>query len=516
MRVRDLIFAAAALLFIAALVVGVLAMRPHDPRVTRVSSQSRAAGVPVDGPGRQDFALTEVAVTELPPGFPPFVFVIEVTAPDGARATEVLEPAASGRVMLPPVPAGTDLAISVVAGGARYGYEWEETIGTASAKVRECGRAFVLVAIRTPAPRESPLRLFVGDPDGWPVGGARVTDAAGAWSVTTSAAGYCRGVSAAPAIRVEPPADRPDLAAFEGSPGRWEYLAEVVLRKKPVADVALPPAGDPSVPPEQGDLSVIPNDGRPFLQRITITPDRVIRSFPLGSYTVRWCAEGFWRDAELVVAAEGSRLLPARPAVRAVRVEVPGTWQGFQPTPSAALLLLERSRLSCVLPRSIVESGGFELSEGRGYTSRFVVADVDEDGTAVFSDVAPGDYEIVSMFQPYVVSGCIRIDGQSDVISVACGPRLRAAQIVGRVEGRSGARYDVQIRGRGRSFDKSRPVKCPGDYEFGDLPGGLYSVRAVADDAFQGRHIDDYSGFTPWRNVILEPGGRVTVDFHVE
>ena len=516
MRTQHVIVGAAAVLLIAAIVAGWRYLGPHDARIAAVSSRPRIDGAAAEGPGQQDFVLTEVAVTELPPGFSPFVFVADLKPPEGPAARELLEPAASGRAMLPPCPPGTELTVSVVVGGERYGFEREETIGTASATLRDAGRAFVLVPIRMPEPRDRPLRVLVGDTDGWPLGGARVSDAAGAWTVTTSPAGYARVSSPSAAVHVEPPADRPDLAPLDGSPGEWDSLAEFVLPKRPEVEVRIPAATDASVPPDGAEVLVAPTDGRPFFRRATLLSGRRILSLPLGTYTVSWCAEGTWRRTTLEVSSSGSQLLSAPPGVRATRVEIPGTWQGFRPSPSAMLVLLERSRLSCVLPRSIVESGGFELTEGRGYTSRFAVADVDDDGTAVFQDVAPGDWEVLAMFQPYFVSGCIRVDGSTEVMRVACSPRLRAGQIVGRVEGRTGARFDVQLRGRGRSYDVSRSLKCPGEYEFGDLPGGLYSVRAVAGDAFQMRRADDWTGFSPWRNVVLEPGGRVTVDFHVE
>jgi hypothetical protein len=517
LKVRAAIAGLAVVLLVAAIAVGWFATREHVASVAGVSSRPGSLRDDARAAAQQDFALPEVAVSELPYGAPPFAFVVQVTPPGGALRTEVLEPAASGRALLPPVAPGTELAVSVVAGGSRYGCAWEETIGAASARApARGGRFYVVVPVRKPAGPDTPRRLFVADSDGWPLAGARVTDDARAWSVTTTEGGYCNAGTAAARIHVEPPPDRPDLSAVDRKVARWEHVASISLGERITSDAKLPAATDASVPPGLARIDLQPADGRPFMRYVTVPADRVLPAVPLGNHAVRWYAEGAWRQATLEVTAAASRFLPSPVIARPTRIELPGTWQGFRPSLEAALVLLERSRSSCLLPRSILESGGFELTGGRGYTSRFVVADVEDDGTAVFEGVAPGDYEIVSRSDPYAVSFCVRVDGTSDVLRIEAVPRLRAAQIAGRIDGPSGARYHVEMRGLGREFDVSRPVTCPGDYEFGDLAEGLYSVRAVSSTAFGFSRPGDDSGITPWRNVVVEPGGRVTVDFHVE
>jgi hypothetical protein len=517
MNVRAAIAGLAVVLLVAAIAVGWFATREHVARVAGVSSRPGSGREDARAAAQQDFALPEVAVSELPYGAPPFAFVVLVTPEGGASRTDVLEPAASGRALLPPVAPGTELAVSVVAGGSRYGCAWEETIGAAGARApARGGRFYVVVPVRKPAGPVTPRRLYVADSDGWPLAGARVTDDARTWSVTTTEGGYCNAGTAAARIHVEPPPDRPDLAAVDRNVTRWEYVASASFEKCITSDVKLPPATDTSLPADFAQIDLRPADGRPFMRRVAVPVDRVLPAVPLGNYAVRWYAEGAWRQATLEVTAAASRFLPSPVIARPTRVELPGSWQGFTPSLEAVLVLLERSRCSCLLPRSILESGNFELTGGRGYTSRFVVADVEDDGTAVFEGVAPGDYEIVSRSDPYAVSFCVRVDGTSDVLRVDCAPRLRAAQIAGRIEGPSGASWYVQMRGLGREFDVSRSVKCPGDYEFGDLAEGLYSVRAVSSTAFGFSRPGDDSGITPWRNVVVEAGGRVTVDFHVE
>jgi hypothetical protein len=517
MSVRRTIAALAAALLVAAVVAGWYVARDHGASVSAVSSRAGPGGATGSAAGPQDFALPEVAVSELARDFPPFVFVVKVTPPGGAPATEILEPAASGRALLPPVEPGSELAVSVVAGGARYGFAWEETVGAGAARApAQGGRFYVVVPVRIPSAPSGPPRLFVVDGDEWPIAGAHAADAGRTWSATTSEAGCCSAGTAAERIRVEPPPERPDLGTFEGGAGRWDFVARVGLSGSATGDVQLPPATDATAPADFAEVELRPSDGRPFLRRVGVPPSRVLTGLPLGTYSARWCAGGVWREATLEVAALASRFVPSAATERATRVEVPGTWQGYGAGPAAMLLLLERSRTACVLPRSILESGNYEMTNGRGYTSRSFVADVQGDGTAVFEGVAPGDYEIVSSADPFAVSRCVRIDGRGDVARIGCTPRLRAAQIVGRVDGPSGARYDVQVRGLGRFYDVSRSLKCPGDYEFADLAEGLYSVRAIAADAFRGRRARDDSGITPWRNVVVEPGGRVTVDFKVD
>lgn len=517
MSVRVAIAGLAVALLVAAIVVGFLMTKEHVARVAGVSSRPGSGSEDARAAMQQDFALPEVAVSELPYGAPPFAFVVQVTPPGGVSRTEVLEPAASGRALMAPVAPGTELAVSVVAGGRRYGCAWEETVGTASGRApARGGRFYVVVPVQKPAGPVTPLRLMIADLDDWPVVGACVSDDARTWSVTTTEGGYCNAGTAAARIHVEPPPNRPDLAVLDRGMARWEYVAIARFERRNTSDVKLPPATDASLPADFAEIDLQPADGRPFMRRVAVPANRVLPAVPLGSYDVRWLAEGAWRRATLEVTAAASRFLPSEAIARPTRVELPGTWQGFRPTIEAALILLERSRCSCGLPRSILESGGFELTGGRGYTSRFMVADVDDDGTAVFEGVAPGDYEILSRADPYAVSFCVRVDGRSDVQRLDCAPRLRAAQIAGRIEGPSGARYHVQMRGLGREFDISRAVVCPGDYEFEDLAEGLYSVRAVSSSAFGFSRPEDDSGITPWRNVVVEPGGRVTVDFHVE
>lgn len=512
MGARRVIGWTAAALAVAA-GVSVWLTRPRALNVRAVDVRTtRSTGAAVD-PVPQDFALPEVAVSECDVSAVPGVFVVEVAPPGAApHTTYVLEASDEGRALVPPVPNGSRLEVAVVAGGLRFGYPDEEQLGTATAVAPAHGGRFAVIVnahlVARPRPRG---RLFVVDSMRWPVAGATVSSPSSAWSATTSASGWCVLPPGTSSFDVAPPTERPDLAPIRRDAVDPERPGYVELRSV-AADVTfpLPPL---FAPPAGAEVTLRCADGRPFIRRSTVSERRKIGSIPLGRYLADWTEDGVPKSGVLEVGSDGSSLVAADAGECRGVVELPGAWTSFEPAVGVGLALVERSRRSCLLPAPVADSMSFAMVDGRGFTSDFRAASID-DGAAVFDDVPAGDWEVVSIAEPYAVSHCLSVARDAAGVRVECAPSPRASRLAGSVQGAdAGTAFVVEIRGHGGMFAPTRSVTCPGTFEFSDLNPGLYSVRAAMDRsaAEAGRLLT-----TPWRNVAVGPGESVSVEFSAE
>jgi hypothetical protein len=357
---------------------------------------------------------------------------------------------------------------------------------------------------------------MVRDEDGWPTPGARATDVESGLTIEATADGALdvdKGTGRR-TFDVSPPPGRPDLGterwtadpAFPGGSIRMS-----VQHRRDVSFEQLA-ADHRSGPVDR--VWLIATDTRAWTRAWTVGAEGQLESVPLGRYVAEWTAGGARRHGLLDVGADAVRFEEPAGPPQSVDVVVTGIRVS---DPAADLVLVERSRRSCLLRSAVLWAGNYEWMAGCGVTSWFSFAESDADGEPVFRGVPPGHYEIRTRSNPRVLARCFDVpDTASGPLRVAAEFQPRESTIHGTVRGTAQRKSWIV---EARIFGESSVTKClrvGESYEFTNLPPGIYSVWVTREDwgsqPLRGEPLPQ----SPWRNVLVDGHGDVRLDFDVK
>jgi hypothetical protein len=468
--------------------------------------------------GRDDFALLELALDTPPDPYVPCAFVVDVREPSGATTSGVTEPSQNGVGLYGPLAPGAEVHVAVVAGGARFGFDADgEVIGEATATIpAQGGRQFLVVPTRQPRVASAPTLVMVRDEDGWPVPGARLTDSESGVTIEATEHGALSvDKAAAPrTFELTPPPGRPDLGTEHWTPDPSFPGGSIKMTVQHRRDVTF---GELAADLAAGPIDRVwlrATDARAWTKFWNVRPGARLELVPFGRYVADWSAGGGRRHGSLVVGAEAVRFEPSPDSTPSADVLVTGV---LCPDAADDLILVERSRGSCLLPSAVLWAGSWESMAGCGVTSWCAFADSNEDGTPRFRNVPSGQYEIRARDNPRLVARCFEVPPSArGPLRIAAAFQPRASRLHGVVRGPAQKKsWIVEARIFGESSVTQR-VHVGESYEFADLPPGIYSVWVTREDwgsqPLRGEPLPQ----SPWKNVVVDGRADVRLDFDVK
>jgi hypothetical protein len=522
MDVRKLLVAG-GILFVAG-AVWVECMVRYDVSTARpgaASAESHAGAVAGAAAERSPhrFALLEIAVETTPAPWVPYVFALEVRGADGVAAGRIAAPSENGVALFGPLDAGTVVRATVVVGGAAFGLpgdgekvgEGELTIGARG------GRQFLVVPVHWPPRVDFGTVMYVVDDEQWPLPGATVTSDSGVF--VTDARGICDPGPASDigTIDVVPPRDRPDLAPCRVTKAMRRQTSYVTLHIAHRADAAIDELAADCRAGRVEDVWLRAAGSRAWVRSWNVTQGGRLESVPLGRYHLSWAAGDACREGRLELTEEAAHFELSAPATPCASVAVTGIPDPARGEVFDALVLVERSERSTLVPATVRDSLGFEAMYGCGWSNWFAIAGHDEDGTPVFRHVPPGTYELRTHRSPRVLSSCLVVPPEpAGPVRVVADYEPQEGSIHGTLRGpRQPKSWIVEARVRGE-YSASKRLHVGGTYELTRLPPGIYSVWASREDWGQQPLRGEPLPESPWRNVAIDGYGSVSLDFDVE
>ncbi len=473
------------------------------------------------GQSPHEFAILEMGMGEVPVGSVALRFRVSVTEGNGPAVAYDIEPSETGLVQFGPLKAGAEVVVSVVAGGAICGFEGEETIGEARVRITGAlGRQFVIVPVRTPSPTPRRHRIEVVDADEWAVEGARILSDGVTTELRTSVLGFVPFDSTwAPRIRVIPPPTRPDLVEEEVRVEPKDWMTLVTLDSLPARAIEIPELSSDFARASIDRIRLEPVDSRNWSREFRVHEARV-EHVRIGTYRATWDVAGMRRRGVLTVERERVHFEESGPPVPLRQVEIGGSWQAFAMVPMQFVVLAGRTVRSVLTPSRVLSSRDMETFDGLNFTTPGRFGGVEDDGRIVFPDMAPGAYEFAIIGRPRYASLCLVVPEteETEVVRRVAHPVAAAGvgDLYGTVAGQAHSKpYHVEVRAVGQ-FEAMKPVKVGESYEFGELSPGVYAVRVVRSDAFEMLRSTGDCVRSTWRNVIVDAGLRVKLDFAVE